>query len=853
MTSQANHPSVRHAVLVAIALAATAFGACASDFVEDGTGASSATAHDATASTGDTTATETGASISAGTGLDPQGAADCNPTMRGLVPPPNPPVDPPSSCVAEGTIKSVASGDWSSPATWDAGRVPEASDVVAIQLGHTVSFDVATARVAGVHVACQSTLRFAPGASATLESSGNVIDQGLLAMLPGDASVQHVLRFVDVDEEAFVGSTMDPVGTDVGLWVTEAGRLELEGTPKTSWTNLEASAIAGDTSITVADAIGWQVGDEILIVPTETPTTSPDWNDQTNTPDDPFAEKFERRTITSVRGDTVTLADALAHDHREVAADGGPRWTAEVANLSRNVRLEGTEAGRSHVFVRSRSAQLVRYVGGRHLGPRQGTGRSELVLGRYGLHFHHAMKGSVGSIVEGNAFADLGNRVYVAHMSDGVIHRCNVSFNTPEESFWWDFQDRSHDTVWDRNLVALTRYNGINNGTTGMLLGQGDGNVATNNVVVYGHLGDPHARGGFEWMADNEGVWVFKNNLAHSNVTGLNVWQNTSNNHTIDGFDSYANVAGIFHGAYGNAYVYTGGYHYDSPVEINAASGNSYGAVFKGTTFDAAGRGDHAVIIQDSPITSVESNKLVQCDFKGYAVSGLHLRSLHPFGHPDHMVKHVDIIDSTFSGVPYDADVPTLRDGNWIRLQPASGQAVRSEMIDGQWVTTDIAPFAPHRWGTGIGLRGEYFEGAAFERLKVTRIDSMVMFQQWSFDEKASPDEVHHLISGDAFSVRWTGKIEAQESTPYRFRLHGGGGFRLWVDGQPVIDDWAERADAVYTADSAPIDLVAGQKADIRIEHMNQSGGRSCLLYWQTPSMGGDRWEIVPVHQLYPE
>ena len=61
----------------------------------------------------------------------------------------------------------------------------------------------------------------------------------------------------------------------------------------------------------------------------------------------------------------------------------------------------------------------------------------------------------------------------------------------------------------------------------GMLLGVGDDNVAIGNTVVYAGVGDTSGKGGFIWEANNEGIWVFENNLAHSNHIGIRVWQNT--------------------------------------------------------------------------------------------------------------------------------------------------------------------------------------------------------------------------------------------------------------------------------------------------------------------------------------
>ena len=92
-------------------------------------------------------------------------------------------------------------------------------------------------------------------------------------------------------------------------------------------------------------------------------------------------------------------------------------------------------------------------------------------------------------------------------------------------------------------------------------------------------------------------------------------------------------------------------------------------------------------------------------------------------------------------------------------------------------------------WGKGRGLLGNYYNGSNFDSLAFTRIDSMIMFDQWSIDAKSSPNGVHHLITGDAFTIRWTGRIEAQFTATHTFFLQGAGGFRLWIDGKQIIDN----------------------------------------------------------------
>ena len=80
-----------------------------------------------------------------------------------------------------GVIRSATSGNWSAAATWNAGRVPTATDVVGISAGTTVTYDVettsgATAQVVGVRNG--GTLRFSTSANTRLVVTTLLVSEG---------------------------------------------------------------------------------------------------------------------------------------------------------------------------------------------------------------------------------------------------------------------------------------------------------------------------------------------------------------------------------------------------------------------------------------------------------------------------------------------------------------------------------------------------------------------------------------------------------------------------------------------------------------------------------------------------
>ncbi|GAA2423157.1 glycoside hydrolase family 2 [Actinomadura vinacea] len=138
------------------------------------------------------------------------------------------------------------------------------------------------------------------------------------------------------------------------------------------------------------------------------------------------------------------------------------------------------------------------------------------------------------------------------------------------------------------------------------------------------------------------------------------------------------------------------------------------------------------------------------------------------------------------------------------------------------------------------GLRGDYYTSSApgafdFHQLKSTVVDPNI--------ELPDLEGTFRELTGqnDHVSVRWTGRIRPERSEPHTFSMIGDNGFRLWVDGRLIIDNWADNWDQEKTG--APIGLQAGTDYDIKIEYFENVGGSNLRLRRQTPSRPK---EIVP-------
>jgi len=164
----------------------------------------------------------------------------------------------------------------------------------------------------------------------------------------------------------------------------------------------------------------------------------------------------------------------------------------------------------------------------------------------------------------------------------------------------------------------------------------------------------------------------------------------------------------------------------------------------------------------------------------------------------------------------------------------------------------------------GTGLRAEYFywsgsappsRADAFRDLVFTRIEPQI-YCYWNPGFVADhPDGLTPAfeippppgLRSDTFSVRWTGEIVAPSSEAYTFITGSDDGIRVYLDGELIIDAWADQDRVETTAN--PVEMVAGQRYPIVVEGYENGGEAEWQLYWQSPSTPR---QPVPQSALYP-
>jgi hypothetical protein len=678
------------------------------------------------------------------------------------------------------SITSVQDGDWYDPKTWG-GTVPSQNDVITF--------------------------------SHNLTSSKNIVITGKLTSRGGS------ITFTGINEAGFTGGGEDIINGDIGLWIMGAGILDLQGENKTRGSPAVSSIKSGDISFQVKEATNWRAGDDIVI--SRTAKTAID---------------DDVRKIVSVQGTKITVDRALG-DHPMING----MWTAEVLNLSSNLTIQGTASGYSHVFIRSTQPQNIQNVRLRYLGPRKnlsGGPEKEFVRGRYGIHFHHCMNGSIGSQVINNAFWQCNSHCIVPHVSDGVTAAYNVMYDVMETPLWFDFGDETNGVTYSHNIMGKIAYtvkavtaedaSTTEFGAGSVLLAMGDNNTCTYNISfgISGQVGID-GTGDYQWRNNDErGHWRFVGNMSHHG-NGGSVWQNTAQNHTIEDFTAYYCRLGWFQGAYANVYGHKGGTYYDNPILVRAGSLTSLRLRFEGMTIinGGPGYGDTkditagiiqvgsplATIDQGSPPVLYRGIKFVNCKNEIVLAGGEQ--------HHD-----ADVVDCGVLN-------PIVRGNEKMRVQQ-NGTAYELTSAGKR----SIPLFAPTVWGNGDGVKVEYFNDVSFKLKVAEAIEPQINFSEWKNLGKA-----HHLLTSTKYSVRFSGQLQPQYTDNYTFSApaDAGGSSTLFINGAQV---------------KGSMSLKQGQLYDYRIDFISSGSEVSGLEFrWYCPQM--DPWhkggEVVPQSQLY--
>ncbi len=151
----------------------------------------------------------------------------------------------------------------------------------------------------------------------------------------------------------------------------------------------------------------------------------------------------------------------------------------------------------------------------------------------------------------------------------------------------------------------------------------------------------------------------------------------------------------------------------------------------------------------------------------------------------------------------------------------------------------DTTYLRPAAGSSDRGLKGEYFRNRELQGPPaLTRVDPRVDFRWYRgapTSEGVARGEIpaDQALPNDEFSVRWTGQLTPPATGRYEIVATGDDGFRVFLDGKAIIEDWTVHPRAF--AKSALVDLEAGKAYDLRVEYFESIRDSEIRLGWRMP------------------
>ena len=150
---------------------------------------------------------------------------------------------------------------------------------------------------------------------------------------------------------------------------------------------------------------------------------------------------------------------------------------------------------------------------------------------------------------------------------------------------------------------------------------------------------------------------------------------------------------------------------------------------------------------------------------------------------------------------------------HWAAIDPASGGAWGARGGEAE------LPFVCE-WdavAAGPGLLAQYFKGGAFDELLTQRVDARVEIS---------------LGRADELWVCWRGLLDVPTEGSYVFRAAGGGGVRLRVGDEKIINKWPEAGEE----EVGNAELTVG-RVPVTLEWAKGKGPGAMALSWGGPGM----------------
>ena len=319
---------------------------------------------------------------------------------------------------------------WSDPASWPDGKVPRDGDAVTIGRDRDIVLDVSPPELRSLTI--DGKLSFSDDRDLELKTDWIYLAGGELDI--GSEARPHTRQATITLTDRVPGEDVNTMG-DRGIMLLR-GTLSLHGDrTNNTWTKLARTAKAGAQRIDVLNASGWRKGDEIVLASTDY---------------DPH--QAERRTVTAVSGNAITLDRPLKYMHfGEITFGVDER--GEVGLLTRNIRIRASDDAEKsyfggHIMAMAGSRMYISSVELSRMG-------QNMHLARYPIHWH-VLGDADGQYIQNSSIHDTYSRCVTVHGTNDVRVENNVTYNTVGHCFFLE-DAVEHGDRFLHNLAVLTK------------------------------------------------------------------------------------------------------------------------------------------------------------------------------------------------------------------------------------------------------------------------------------------------------------------------------------------------------------------------------------------------------------
>ena len=348
---------------------------------------------------------------------------------------------------------------WSDLETWSGEYTPQAGDSISVPVGQTLVVNVDSTPVVNA-IIVEGSLVFLPDATAThhrtLDASYIYISNG--AIFEAGTETERYTSRLTITMHGNREDPQLPIYGNKGVFV-RFGQIDMHGVVRDyTWVELENTLSVGGNQITLNTTVDWQVGEEIVIAPTDFEVD--------------HAEAFEITAVdnSNPSNTVLTLNTTALYKHyagstsftgsNGINADMTKtlEMRAEVGLLTRNVVYKGADDDSvanqygAHIMLHSSGDDSL-------------TGRFSYIeltqvgqafqLGRYPIHFH--MIGTLhNSYIKGNALHHTYNRACTIHGVHYLTLEKNVAYQTMGHTFFIEDGAETKNVLIE-NLAVKTK------------------------------------------------------------------------------------------------------------------------------------------------------------------------------------------------------------------------------------------------------------------------------------------------------------------------------------------------------------------------------------------------------------